>query len=93
LANTFRKVGAVSLPIFHSKEFPMTTDRERLVALLNALDASPRCLERPNCRGWIGDWQITGKHGQAMTDGDAYLLYAQATPRRWDQHQAVAGIL
>ena len=60
----------------------MTTDRERLVALLNALDASPRCLERPNCRGWIGDWQITGKHGHAMTDGTVYLLYAQVAPRR-----------
>ena len=61
----------------------MTTDRERLVALLDALGASPRCLERPNCRGWIGDWQITGKHGHAMTDGAGYLFYAQATPRRW----------
>jgi hypothetical protein len=58
-------------------------DRERLVALLNALDASPRCLERPVCRDWVGDWQITGKHGHAMTDGDGYLFYAQATPRRW----------
>ena len=61
----------------------MSIDRERLVALLNALDASPRCLERPVCRGWIGDWQITGKHGHAMTDDTAYLIYAQATPRRW----------
>ena len=34
-------------------------------------------------RGWIGDWQITGKHGLAMTDDTVYLLYAQATPRRW----------
>jgi hypothetical protein len=31
----------------------------------------------------IGDWQITGKHGHAMSDGDAYLIYAQVTPRRW----------
>jgi hypothetical protein len=31
----------------------------------------------------VGDWQITGKHGHAMTAGDAYLIYAQATPRRW----------
>jgi hypothetical protein len=61
----------------------MTTDRERLVALLTALDASERCLERPVCRGWVGDWQITGKHGHAMTDGDGYLIYAQTTPRRW----------
>jgi hypothetical protein len=64
-------------------DFIMSIDRERLVALLDALDASPRCLERPNCRGWIGDWQITGKHGHAMTDDTVYLLYAQATPRRW----------
>jgi hypothetical protein len=61
----------------------MTNDRERLVAMLDALDASPTCLERPVCRGWIGDWQITGKHGHAMTDGTGYLFYAQATPRRW----------
>ena len=59
----------------------MTIDRERLVALLDALEASPTCLERPNCRGWIGDWQITGKHGYAMTDGNAYLLYV-TTPER-----------
>lgn len=61
----------------------MTNDREPLVALLDALDASPRCLERPNCRGWVGDWQITGKHGHAMTHGTGYLFYAHATPRRW----------
>jgi hypothetical protein len=61
----------------------MINAREYLVALLTALDASARCLERPNCRGWIGDWQITGKHGHAMTDDTVYLLYAQATPRRW----------
>jgi hypothetical protein len=61
----------------------MSIDRERLVALLEALDASPRCLERPVCRGWVGDWQITGKHGHATTDGTGYLLYAHATPRRW----------
>jgi hypothetical protein len=61
----------------------MTIDRERLVALLTALDASSRCLERPLCRGWVGDWQITGKHGHAMTNGVGYLLYAHATPRRW----------
>jgi hypothetical protein len=61
----------------------MTIDRERLVALLTALDASSRCLERPVCRGWVGDWQITGKHGHAMTNGVGYLLYAHATPRRW----------
>ena len=59
----------------------MSIERERLVALLDALDASERCLERPVCRGWVGDWQITGKHGHAMTDGDAYLLYV-TTPER-----------
>jgi hypothetical protein len=61
----------------------MINAREHLVALLNALDASERCLERPVCRGWAGNWQITGKHGHAMTDDTVYLLYAQATPRRW----------
>jgi hypothetical protein len=59
----------------------MSIERERLAALLDALDASSRCLERPVCRGWIGEWQITGKHGHAMTDGDAYLLYV-TTPER-----------
>ena len=77
--------------LFYLEDFIMSIDRERLVALLDA--SSPRCLERPNCRGWIGDWQITGKHGHAMTDVDPYLIYAQATPPTLDQHQAVAGIL
>lgn len=59
----------------------MTTDRERLVALLEALDASPRCLERPVCRGWTGDWQITGKHGHVLADGNSVLIYV-TTPER-----------
>jgi hypothetical protein len=62
-------------------DFLMTNDRERLVALLTALDASERCLERPVCRGWVGDWQITGRHGHVMTDGDGYLIYA-TTPEK-----------
>jgi hypothetical protein len=57
--------------------------KQHLTALLTALDASPGALRRPVCRGWIGDWQITGKHGHALADGAGYLLYVQATPRRW----------
>ncbi len=56
-------------------------DRERLVALVTALDASPRSLQRTVCRGWVGDWQITGKHGHVMAYGDDFLIYA-ATPER-----------
>jgi len=59
----------------------MTTDRERLIALLDALDASSRFLERPVCRGWTGDWQITGKHGHVLSDGDSFLIYV-TTPER-----------
>jgi hypothetical protein len=59
-------------------------DKEHLAALLTALDASPGALGRPVCRGWVGDWQIAGKHGHAMPDGAGYLLYATTgSPRRW----------
>jgi hypothetical protein len=62
---------------------PMSSEREHLTTLLTALDAAPGALRRPVCRGWIGDWQITGKHGHVLADGAGFLLYAQATPRRW----------
>jgi hypothetical protein len=57
------------------------SDRTYLETLLIALDASPIALGRPNCRGWVGDYQITGKHGHVLADGVGYLLYA-TTPER-----------
>ena len=32
-------------------------------------------LERPGCRGWVGDYQITGKTGHVLADDAGYLLY------------------
>ena len=58
-------------------------EKEHLTALLTALDAASGALKRPVCQGWLGDWQITGKHAHALADGPGYLLYAHATPRRW----------
>ena len=57
------------------------TDREHLAAMLTALGASPRTLRRPVCRGWVGDWQISGKTGHIPADGPGYLLSAN-TPER-----------
>jgi hypothetical protein len=62
-------------------EQALKEDKEHLTALLTALDASPIALERPVCRGWIGDWQITGKHGHVLPDGTGYQLCA-TTPER-----------
>ena len=53
----------------------MSTDRDHLDEFLTAIDASPTALERPVCRGWLGDYQITGKHGHVLVDGAGYLLY------------------
>jgi hypothetical protein len=60
------------------------TDKQYLEAMLTALDASPRALERPMCRGWIGDWQISGSDGHIMTDGRGFVFYISTeSPRRW----------
>jgi len=32
-------------------------------------------LERPVCRGLVGDYQISGKHGHVLSDHPGYLLY------------------
>jgi hypothetical protein len=50
-------------------------DRAHLDTFLTAIDASPTALERPVCRGWVGDYQITGKHGHVLADGAGFLLY------------------
>jgi hypothetical protein len=60
---------------------PNLSDRGKLEALLDALDASPGALHRPVCRGWVGDYQITGKHGNILGDGTGWLIYA-TTPER-----------
>jgi hypothetical protein len=61
------------------------TDKQLLETMLAALDASPRTLERPICRGWLGDWQISGKSGHVMTDGHGFAIYVATneSPRRW----------
>jgi hypothetical protein len=73
---------------FHSKEFPMTTDRERLLALLDALDASETTLQRDMVRGEgrTGDWGIRGAKDRKgndanviYPDGDGYLIYFTVT--------------
>jgi hypothetical protein len=55
------------------------TDKQHLEAMLTALDASPRALER------IGDWQIVGNNGHIMTDGRGFVFYVSTSesPRRW----------
>jgi hypothetical protein len=63
------------------------TDRERLLALLNALDSSETTLRRDLVRGEgrTGDWAIYGTLGHVYPDGAGYLLYVHTkeTPRRW----------
>ena len=60
-------------------------DKQHLEAMLTALNASPRALERPICGGWIGDWQIVGNSGHIITDGRGFVLYVSTSksPRRW----------
>jgi hypothetical protein len=65
------------------------TDRLHLDAFLTAVDASPGVLERPNCRGWIGDYQITGKHGHGLTDQPGFLLYVTGTVQRWKKAKRI----
>ena len=55
------------------------TDRLHLDAFLTAVDASPGAFERPNCRGWIGDYQITGKHGHVLADQPGFLRILRGT--------------
>jgi hypothetical protein len=60
---------------------PHHDDRASFLALLAALDASPRSL----CRDLCGDWQISGKSGQIYPDGNGYLLVVATdeSARRW----------
>jgi hypothetical protein len=59
---------------------PERDDRASLIALLIALDASPRSLRRDEC----GDYAIEGKQGHVYTNGPGYLFYVSTgSPRRW----------
>jgi len=60
---------------------PERDDRASLLALLAALDASPRSLRRDDC----GDYAINGKHGHVYADGSGYLLCVTTgeSPRSW----------
>jgi hypothetical protein len=64
-------------------------DREHLSAFLTAIEASLGALERPSCRGWIGDYQITGKHGHVLADHPGYLLYVTGTVQRWKKAKRI----
>ena len=66
------------------------TERDHLETMVTALDASPTCFKRPICQGWLGDWQITGKLGHVLADGDGFLLYVstEKSPRRWTNVKA-----
>lgn len=56
-------------------------DRSHLHGFLVAIDASFTSLERPVCRGWIGDCQITGKTGHVLANSAGYLLYVTIDER------------
>jgi hypothetical protein len=64
-------------------------DRAHLETFLTAIDASPTALERPVCRGWVGDYQITGKHGHVLADGAGFLLYVAGTVHRWKKAKRI----
>jgi hypothetical protein len=33
--------------------------------------------------GWVGDYQISGKHGHVLSDHPGYQLYVSGTVQRW----------
>lgn len=61
--------------------------RAALLALIAALDASPRALQRDLVRGEgrAGDWATYGKLGHIYPDGSGYLLCVESgeSARRW----------
>jgi hypothetical protein len=79
---------------------PERDDRACLQALLIALDASPRALQRDLCRreGRVGDWAICGRLGHVYPHGQGYLLCVLAderdqSARRWTNVKArLAGL-
>ena len=71
-------------------EAPGESDRSHLYAFLTATDASATALERPVGRGWVGDYQISGKTGHVLANGAGYLLYVERGPssRPWKNAKA-----
>jgi hypothetical protein len=63
------------------------TDRDRLDAFLTAINTSPTTLDRPVCRGWVGDWQITGKNGHILAAQPGYLLYFTVEEKSKDDRE------
>jgi hypothetical protein len=65
-----------ALARFFIQGISMTTDRERLVALLDALDASETTLQRDLVRyeGRVGDWGIRGR-SRDKAGNDASVIY------------------
>jgi hypothetical protein len=64
----------------------MSGDRDQLETMVQALDASPRALHRPICRGWAGDYQISGKRGHILPDGDGFLLFVSGRSKQHWTH-------
>ena len=56
------------------------SDRSHLYAFLTATDASAAALERPVCRGWVGDYQISAKTGHVLANGAGYRLPRKLAP-------------
>src|SRR6185312_15596274 len=86
----FLIIAPAARPTFNLRDYFMTTDRERLLAMLNALGASETALRRdPPFRGQAdtGDWAIWGRDDNddsdipigmschVYPDGDGYLIY------------------
>ena len=40
-------------------------------------------------KGWVGDYQITGKHGHVLADHPGYLLYVTGTVQRWKKAKRI----
>lgn len=50
-------------------------EREHLKTLQIALEAASTTLRRPYCREWLGDYQINGKRGHVLSDGNSFYFY------------------
>jgi hypothetical protein len=80
-------------PVVAMKHFePDRDDRASLLALIAALDASPRALQRDLVRGEgrTGDWAICGTLGHIYPDGTGFLMYVASdeSARRWTNVKA-----
>jgi hypothetical protein len=68
-------------------------DRAALLPLIEALDASPRALQRDLVRGesGTGDWAICGSLGHIYPDGAGYLR--ERIRQALDERQASARLV